>query len=437
MTFREIIRRLGGAAAVVAACSGISSAQHAGQRHQRPTNPHQGNMAPMVDSANTDALLANLRKLTEESPASPAPSMSPVASSGCGSGESDSGSCGPNEYWDEFCASGCCEGSCTSMSGGCSSGCCDAGCCGGCLTGCCGGRYAGMEVFGEFLHLRPRDAEVAYAVEVDGPVTPVLGNGIQVGRTAVVDIGRQAAFRVGLGTVNTACGRVIGQWTHFDSSESDSVTRTAPNIIRSLVTHPLGDNVAVDGVSALAQYDIDFDLIDLAAQTPLLRRKCWAFDALWGVRYGQLDQTFSSTMQFNGDTNVNTNIGFDGVGPRIGLLGQRTIGPRGLYLLGRGESSFLVGSFDASYQQLNSFGGQVVSTSWEAGRIMPQLELELGMGFGSCSGRFQMRAGYMVSAWYNAVTTDEYIRAVQTNDPRDLGNGLTFDGLVVRAEYRF
>jgi Legionella pneumophila major outer membrane protein precursor len=443
MTFRKLTRRFGGAAVLVAALAGVSHSQAPRQVRTHLATNQRGNTAPVVDSANTEALLQNLRKLTEDTVPVGGGNISLATQANDTPSGTQSvnavGGCGTGETWNGYCDSGsdCMDGCCSDLGSCCSDWGCDSACCGSCETGCCGGKYAGMELFGEFLHLRPRDAEVAYGVEVDGPVTPVLGNGIQVGRTAVVDIGRQAAFRVGFGTVNTACGRVIGAWTHFDSSESDQVTRTAPNIIRSLVTHPLGDNVAIDGVTARAQYDIDFDLIDLAAQTPLCRRSCWAWDALWGVRYGQLDQTFSSTMQFNGDTNVATNVGFDGVGPRVGLLGQRTIGPRGLYLLGRGEATFLVGSFDANYRQQSDFGGQVVSTSWEAGRIVPQLEMELGFGFGSRTGRFQMRAGYMVSAWYNAVTTDEYINAVQLNDPRDLGNGLTFDGLVVRGELRF
>jgi len=35
------------------------------------------------------------------------------------------------------------------------------------------------------------------------------------------------------------------------------------------------------------------------------------------------------------------------------------------------------------------------------------------------------------------VMTDEFIHAVQTNNFVDLGDTLTFDGLVVRAECRF
>ena len=47
-------------------------------------------------------------------------------------------------------------------------------------------------VFGEFLYLRPRNAEVAYAMPVDSLIT-----GTQIGPTAIVDPGYHPGFRVG------------------------------------------------------------------------------------------------------------------------------------------------------------------------------------------------------------------------------------------------
>ena len=70
------------------------------------------------------------------------------------------------------------------------------------------------------------------------------------------------------------------------------------------------------------------------------------------------------------------------------------------------------------------------------------LDLELGVGWSSPKGCIRVTGGYMVSAWYNVVTTADFIGAVQRNDFTELGNTelggkLTFDGLVVRAEFRY
>jgi hypothetical protein len=186
-----------------------------------------------------------------------------------------------------------------------------------------------------------------------------------------------------------------------------------------------------------AGYDIDFDLVDFALQTPLCRSTCWAADVIWGLRYGQLGQDFSSQIAVNGTTFVNTEIDFNGLGPRIGLIGQRNLGFGSLYSFGRSEASFLVGKTQADYLQRDAFAGTVVDTGWEAGRVVPQLELEMGLGCGSRTGRFQVRTGYLVSAWFNTVNTSEFINATQQNNPDDLGEGLTFDGWNVRCELRF
>jgi hypothetical protein len=43
----------------------------------------------------------------------------------------------------------------------------------------------------------------------------------------------------------------------------------------------------------------------------------------------------------------------------------------------------------------------------------------------------------MVNAWFNTLTTQEFVQAVQGNDLVDLGQTMTFDGLNARIEYRF
>ena len=48
----------------------------------------------------------------------------------------------------------------------------------------------------------------------------------------------------------------------------------------------------------------------------------------------------------------------------------------------------------------------------------------------------------MISSWFNAVTTDQWIRSVSRNNFVGQQDGMSydtlmFDGLTVRAEYRF
>ena len=307
-----------------------------------------------------------------------------------------------------------------------------------CPCGACNGaRSRRIDVFKELLYLQSRNVEVAYAVPVDGPITPTQGNGIQIGRTALAQMNYEPGFRIGANFYGPNCNGLMFQWAHFESHNPDQINTTAPDVIRSLVTHPLGIDAASDGLLATADYDIDFDLVDLAFRFPYRKCNNWCAEVIWGLRYANLNQEFESTIDFNGTTVVDTDIDFNGVGPQVGLSAQRRFGCSCFYAYSQGLASFLVGKFDADYQQRDSFAGVVVDTSWNSDRIVPILEYELGVGVMSRNGRLRVRAGYLVGAWFNAVRTDEYINAVQANNPDGLGDGLSFDGLTLRTECRF
>jgi hypothetical protein len=64
-------------------------------------------------------------------------------------------------------------------------------------------------------------------------------------------------------------------------------------------------------------------------------------------------------------------------------------------------------------------------------------DIEAGLGWQSQSQRWRTTLGYNFSGWYNTVKTDEWIKAVQTNNFVDLGDKMTFDGLVLRMELRW
>ncbi len=293
------------------------------------------------------------------------------------------------------------------------------------------------DIWGGGILLRPRNAEVAYAVPIDGPISPQLGNGVQNGRTGVIDPDHETGFRFGVSISKGNCVGLMSQWTRLQTHTTDVIKAAAPDVLRSLVTHPLGDNAASDGLTSTARLDIDFDQVDLAFRMPWRRRCDWCAEFLWGVRYGYLNQEFSSTLDFNGQTKVETDTDFHGVGPRLGLLAQRRIGDRGVYAYSQGDASFLFGNFSADYTQDNTFSGRVVETGWESGRVVPQLDYELGVGVTTFGGRLRTQIGYRVSAWYNSVRTNEFISSVRTNDYDDLGDVISFDGLSFRTELRF
>ncbi len=302
-------------------------------------------------------------------------------------------------------------------------------------------------VFGEFLFLRPRDAEVAYAVPVTGAAAPFL----PAGPVAVVDPDYEPAFRVGGNWAVGDGNSLAAQYTRFRSEASSSATAAAPVSLLSLISVPPETLLATD---ASALLEIDFDLVDVDFRGLWAGCECsdyaYAVNYLAGVQYATLDQRFQSSFTTPGVppippvafppdiiTNVNTDIQFDGIGMRLGLQGERFFPSSGLFVYGSGVTSILFGEFDASYIQDSTNNALDATTSWSAGRVVPVVELELGAGWLGVNRHLRLSAGYRVSAWFNVVKTEDWIWAVQNNDYRDLDGTLTFDGVVGRAEWLF
>ena len=110
----------------------------------------------------------------------------------------------------------------------------------------------------------------------------------------------------------------------------------------------------------------------------------------------------------------------------------------GFLVYGKGSASFLAGEINADYRQSSAFASPEIMTSWEAGRVVTVLEMELGVGWRSRCDRVRISAGYLFMAWLNTLATDEWIAAVNANSFAGLGGDeVTFDGLVAHAEWRF
>jgi hypothetical protein len=292
-------------------------------------------------------------------------------------------------------------------------------------------------VFAEYLYIRPRNAEVAYALPIDGPVAPILGNEVPVGATAVVDPGYASSFRVGASYACDCGNSIVGQYTRLRSSGNSASTVVAPLVLRSLVTHPLAANAATDTLDASATLNVNLDIADLDYRGLIYAQSPQTIGFIAGGQYAQLDQNFAAVFATPGVTAVGSAVDFSGGGIRAGLETERFWPCTGLSAYGTGILNVLVGTFDASYVQIDSFNQIEAFTSWSAARIVPVLDLEIGVAWLTLSRHLRISAGYRVSVWFNVVKTEDFIHAAQAHDFRDLDGTLTFDGLVARAEWNF
>jgi hypothetical protein len=66
---------------------------------------------------------------------------------------------------------------------------------------------------------------------------------------------------------------------------------------------------------------------------------------------------------------------------------------------------------------------------------MTQDDYEAGLAWTGPRKRWRFSAGYLQSFWFNAVTPNEFIPAVQSNDYTDVSDTIMFDGLTARVEH--
>ncbi|MBC8354283.1 MAG: hypothetical protein H8E66_20000 [Planctomycetes bacterium] len=322
---------------------------------------------------------------------------------------------------------------------------CDGkGCGGGCDNCSKGGKGKGgashdWEFYGEFLYLRARDAEVAYAVPIDGPIIPP-GNAprVQVAPIGVLDMDFQPSFRAGFNRNIDDCTRISAEYTMYESGTSDQTLRGGNPawVVHSLVSHPSTATAAQDFTQADGQYDISFDMVDVDVRKLFYNDCDLRIGWVLGVRAAQQEQRMQVDFAGTGTETVATDIDFNGVGVKFGIDGEMSLGGQWLGYANFG-GSLLPGQFSADFDQSQSYDTRVIDTGWEAGRIVTIWDLELGISRVSRCGNYRLNAGYMFSAWTNTVQTDEWIEAVHTNNFIGMDSTMTFDGLVGRFEARY
>ena len=326
-----------------------------------------------------------------------------------------------------------CEVSC--VSGG-----CDGRCGGGC-SDCCGSS-AGFAhcwyFYGEFLYLRARDAEVTWAEPIDGPIVPgpINNNPIQVGQFGVADMDFQPGWRGGFQYNTSESTGISAQYTMFESNTSNTVEVAAPNVVRSLVSHPGTQTAAQDFLTGTALYSIDYDLLDIDFRRLISYDSNYQIGYLAGIGIVQMQQSFIANFAGTGTEQVETDIDFYGAGGRFGLFGEFQVNCN-WHLYGRGTGNLIAGEFRADYDQRQSYDPQVVDTHWRAGRVIGIWDLETGVKRTSRCGNYSINVGYLFNAWTNTMQTDEWIQGVRTNAVIDMDSTMTFDGLVARFDARF
>ena len=202
----------------------------------------------------------------------------------------------------------------------------------------CGGDSCGCrwEFFAEGLYFRPGNAEVTYAVPINGPIVPPPTPAVEAGRVGMTDPEYRMGFRLGFAAAVDPCSSVDVTYTYFDGRYVDSIAATAPGtVLDPIAAHPETFNAATTFLSANAFQDIGFQLVDIDYRHTFYRDDCTTLSYLGGFRYGHLQQSFTATYNHEIKDSVSSRTSFDGLGIRLGLEGERRLGQCGWLIYGK------------------------------------------------------------------------------------------------------
>ena len=291
-----------------------------------------------------------------------------------------------------------------------------------------------FSVFGEFLYLKPTNVGVTHAQQQFDP-------GVPFGQVVSTDFNYEPGVRIGGDLAVSSHSSIAASYTYFESNASSSVgpptLNGATGEVGSLVQFPdLGILGADAGVVASSEFD--FQLADLEYRTRLRQGQQYWINGGIGLRYGQLEQSFAQTGNFDvvGEIDTTSTVDFNGGGVKFALDGGRNIGSRGFSIYGRTSLSPLAGSYRSTYSMFNDdLDTTLVQSNWKDDRITTLLDYEVGLAWTGPRGRWRFAAGYTQAFWFNAVTTAEYIDAVQTSNYSGMSDTIMLNGLTARVEH--
>jgi hypothetical protein len=170
---------------------------------------------------------------------------------------------------------------------------------------------------------------------------------------------------------------------------------------------------------------------------------CPAWDITWsgGVRFAdvgwsnQIRELDPNVTGFPVNSTATTSLDFDGFGGRIGIMGRRYIGKRGLLsVYGKGDLSVLFGDVDLQTLINDAGGTAFMRTSNEI--TVPVTEVELGAS-AHLGQHGTLSAGYFWSAWHDLGMSPTYSFTNFQVSHFDDANILGFNGFFARAEVAF
>jgi len=337
-----------------------------------------------------------------------------------------------NHSYNQCCDNQGCDVSCNQ--------CCDTGC-----NSCCD--LCGDWVFSvDWLRWEAQRSGLDYAIKGKSNEDSDLPDG----KIHSVDLDDDSGLRLAL-RKQCDCWDFGLIWTSFDSSKSNSVKSSQPNIFATRGVSKT--NVPTDRRAlkyARSKYEVDLDVYDLEwGYTHNLCGSCVSVRPFVGFEIAHLDQKIGTVYAEDEEilsginaVKIREKIDMDAYGAYLGFQGNWNLGCN-FSLFGDFSGAVLVGDFDIKYAEIDF-------TSGDEGNVITRLKkspcqgishwdaaIGLNYDFCECCGcvDFSLAIGYEIHQWKclpDFIQTYEDDRLLNRNS-----SCLSFDGLFVRLNAAF
>jgi hypothetical protein len=163
----------------------------------------------------------------------------------------------------------------------------------------------------------------------------------------------------------------------------------------------------------------------------------WDFNWSVGLRFADLDQYYESIITSGGSpfSSGDFLVDFVGVGPRLGFDVKRRLGEQGRFsLLANAHGSLLVGEYNISSHSTVTPANFTATQSEHPTRLIPVVEAELGVAW-QATDSFSISGGWLFQTWFDTGTSGGTFGGFFAG--ADDANSMTFDGLTLKAEWKF
>ena len=185
---------------------------------------------------------------------------------------------------------------------------CDFACdgCGNASARCCCKPWWAHRcgVFAEFLLLRPGSTDFIYAVE-QNDTTPTA---FPTGPIGLVNIESSAGGRFGFSVCASQCSSLEVIYTGWQGDTSNSITANGSNVLNSTVIHPSSATTGNASLVSSADYEMDFQTLDLSYRRIWRANDCYAINWSGGFRYGNMTQDLIARQDISVATGLVTEI---------------------------------------------------------------------------------------------------------------------------------